>query len=184
MTYLLSKREGEVKSFSKELPHLNIDFNSTVYQSYTASGSNQSNSYQVQDDGNTLFVNLNTWIYFAIPGVRVTSTTKIRFRFRQDILGEIHGLFVSGIDPANHNAAPDFLQRSFLVSGTQTPFTGGNGVLVNDTYSGAGNYQTYEYLLSDYFPINSILDWMGVVNDHDDPPQNGDSYYTNVRFLL
>lgn len=140
-----------------------IDFNAYTISSYGAG--QDAGSFQVQDGGATLYIANNAWK--SIPlNYTITANTVIEFDFQSTLQGEIHGIGFDTDDAISSNL-------TFKVHGTQNW-----GITTYDNYSGSG-WTTYTIPVgSSYTGASNRLFF---VADHDGSPQNGNSYFRNVK---
>lgn len=143
-----------------------LNFNDVAIQSY---GGGQdatcSGPVEVLDGGATLSITGNCWKQVNFPYL-VTANTMLEFDFSSSTPGEIHGI---GFDVDNGISA----NRTFQVYGSQTW-----GIQAFHNYT-PGNIQHYVIPVGQFFigQMNSLV----FANDHDAPPQNAQSMYTNIR---
>lgn len=143
---------------------LAIDFTDYQVQSY---GTNQdAGSYQVQNSGQTLYLQNNAWK--SIPlNYNISSNTVIEVEFRSTRIGEIHGI---GFD----DNATITSSLTFQLYGTQSW-----GIRDYKNYRGDGSWQTFTIPVGRYY--TGAADRLFFVADHDGGLRNGNSYFRNVR---
>ena len=136
----------------------------------TVSYSNQDNSSNVtvEDGGDTLLLEDNTWRR-TTQTFAVTANTVLEFEFSSAVQGEIHGI---GFDE-NDTLSDDV--RIFQVHGTQN-WSGSNHDF--DNYAGGGSFTAYSIPVGQYYTGASM--YLVVVNDNDAGSGN-DSRFRNVR---
>ena len=117
----------------------------------------------VQDGGDTLFLQDNTWRRTEVT-FNVTANTVVEFDFTSTSQGEIHGV---GFDEDNTLSS----NRIFKVHGTQN-----YGITDFDNY--AGGTTTYSIPVGQYFTGSAM--YLVLVNDNDAGSGNN-STFSNVR---
>jgi len=132
--------------------------------------SQDAGTYQLQDNGATIFMENNAWKALEV-NYSVTANTVIEFDFKSTDEGEIHHI---GFDDDLELAAPGGNNNAmYQVYGFQSTF-------FNTTYqySGSGNWEHF------VIPIGSVTaagfyQYLGVTCD-DDTNNAGNSYYSNI----
>ena len=142
-----------------------IDWDNTATVSY--SNQDSSGNVQVQDGGDTLYLEDNTWRR-TTQTFNVTADTTIEFDFRSTSQGEIHGIGFDEDDTLTNDV------RIFQLHGTQN-WGGANHDF--DNYSGSGT-TSYSIPVGQYYTGGSMR--LVLVNDND-AGSNNTSYFTNVR---
>jgi len=127
----------------------------------------QPGGYAIVDEG-TLHLSGNTWKK-ANEQVTVTEDTVLRFEFKSDSVGEIHGI---GLENDHHYDAQSFIQ----LAGTQDY---GQDI---EAYSGGGDWQAYELQLADFYDVGSAMQYLTFIND-DDATAQADSWFRNVEIV-
>ncbi len=141
-----------------------INFNDYTINSY---GINQdAGIFEVQDDGQTLYLANNAWKSIDFD-YEVTRNTVIAFDFRSTIQGEIHGIGFDNNESISYG-------YTFKVHGTQ------NWGLANyDNYTGNASWQSYEIPVGEFYV--GLADRLFFATDQDGGARNGNSWFRNVR---
>jgi len=124
--------------------------------------------FEIQDGGNTLFMDGNAWKAIEIS-YNVTPNTVIQFDFKSTAEGEIHEI---GFDN-DLIVAPD---HRIVVYGDQ----GYNGTFNNEKYTGAGEWQTFNISLGANF--TGLFQYLVLTAD-DDAASAGNSFYRDVKIF-
>ena len=179
--YALSNEEGTVLAsggeFASESEHVvclpdgeeednctAINFNETGVDSY---GYNQDfGTYEILDDGVTLKIQNNAWKSIPLD-YTITPNTVLVFDFGSTQEGEIHAI---GFD---NNEFVSFT-RTFKLFGTQNW-----GFSNYDDYPGNGEWMSFTIPIGQAY--TGTYDRLFFVADHDNSPQNGNSYFRNIR---
>ncbi len=140
-----------------------IDFSATTINSY--GGSQDNGSHQVQDGGQTLFIQNNAWKSISY-NYTVTANTVVEFEFYSTLQGEIHGVAFDN----DNNISSNY---TFRVYGTQNW-----GIGNYDNYPGSG-WVTYTIPVGSFY--TGTFDRLCFVADHDSSPGNGNAYFRNVK---
>ena len=143
-----------------------IDWSTTTTVSY--SNQDSSANFTVEDGGDTLLLEDNTWRR-TTQTWNVTANTVIEVEFSSNVQGEIHGIGFDENDTLTDNV------RIFQMHGTQT-WTSANQDFNN--YSGGGSFVTYTIPVGQYYTGSAM--YLVVVNDNDAGSGN-DSRFRNVR---
>ena len=130
---------------------------------------NVDGSASVEDRGASLWIAKNGWYKVDFP-YELSATTVLTFDFRSSVEGEIHAI---GFDDDNDNGDE---KRSFKVFGTQD--WEGN-ITHYDTYDGSGKISHYVIPVGEYY--TGTMSYLFFGNDHDAAPNNGESYFSNIR---
>ncbi|MEM9549044.1 MAG: GEVED domain-containing protein, partial [Bacteroidota bacterium] len=125
-------------------------------------------SHQILDDGNTLYMEGNSWKAIDI-GYTVTPNTVISFDFKSTFEGEIHEV---GFDN-DLIVAPD---HRIVVYGDQ----GYPGTFTNPVYSGSGDWESFTISLGNNF--SGFYQYLVLTAD-DDATAEGNSYFRNVTIF-
>ncbi|MEM7051779.1 MAG: M36 family metallopeptidase [Acidobacteriota bacterium] len=144
-----------------------IDWSATGTVSY--SGQDNSSDVTVEDGGDTILLEQNTWRRTS-QTFTVTPNTVIEFEFSSSSEGEIHGI---GFDEDDNisNAV-----RVFQVHGTQNWGSANHDF---DNYDGSGNFTSYTIPVGQYYTGSSMF--LVLVNDKDAGALTNDSRFRNVR---
>ncbi len=128
-------------------------------------GQNASNLFSIEDGGDTITVEGNTWVSAGFD-LEIVSNTVLEFDFMSTMQGEIHGI---GFD---NNGGIDS-SRTFKLFGTQNW-----GNTAHNTYAGnEGEWVHYTINVGDYY--TGIFDRIFFVND-DDAQVSGNGYFRNI----
>ena len=139
-----------------------IDLN-TTYQSF---GGGQDNGIATLSENNTVVrISDNAWKYIDFQ-YNITSNTVLKFDFRSDIQGEIHGI-------ALENDSGLSSDRTFKLYGTQNW-----GITDFNNYPANGEWVTYSIPIGDFY--TGGIDRIMLVTDHDGGGRNGDSFFRNI----
>lgn len=143
---------------------LSINFNDYTIDSY--GGSQDRGAYQLLNNNSELMLQNNAWKSIDLE-YEVTANTVIELEFKSTIEGEIHGI---GFD--NNNS----ISYGYTVKlhGSQNW-----GITDQDNYAAAGNWQSYTIPIGQYY--QGAFDRLFFVADHDGSPNNGNSYFRNIR---
>ncbi len=142
----------------------NLNFNNDQIVSF--GGAQDKGSFEVQDNGNTVFIKDNAWKAVNL-NYQITANTVIAFDFKSTIEGEILGI---GFDTDNNISS----SYAFKLHGTQNW-----GFVDFDNYPGNGQWKSYSIPVGQFYTGSfSKLFFMG---DHDSGAQNGNAYFRNVR---
>ncbi|WP_158237302.1 trypsin-like peptidase domain-containing protein [Aquimarina sp. MAR_2010_214] len=139
-----------------------LDFND--FQITSFSSQDRAGDFSVQNGGNALSLQNNTWKYIAM-NYTVTSNTVIEFEFSSTSQGEIHAV---GFE--NDNSLTS--SRYFRVYGTQN-----YGVSNYDDYSGSGT-KKYTIPVGNFY--TGSMDRLVFINDNDAGSGNT-SVFSNVK---
>ncbi|MFK8017934.1 MAG: S8 family serine peptidase [Gammaproteobacteria bacterium] len=121
-----------------------------------AAGQNQSNNFAVQDGGDEIRLDNNTWIR-TTQSFDVGSGTRLEFYYKSGSQGEIHGIGFDENDTLNDAA------RYFTFWGTQN-WTGTGRIGVSPGYSGNDDWQLFSIDVGSNYTGNMRL---AFVNDQD-----------------
>ncbi len=139
-----------------------IDLN-TTYQSF---GGGQDNGIATLSENNTVVrISDNAWKYIDFQ-YNIASNTVLKFDFRSDIQGEIHGI-------ALENDSGLSSDRTFKLYGTQNW-----GITDFNNYPANGEWVTYTIPIGDFY--TGGIDRIMLVTDHDGGGRNGDSFFRNI----
>ena len=141
-----------------------IDFTADAPATY--GGSQDQGTVAVQDGGATIELNSNAWKMITV-NYNVTANTVVEFDFKSSQIGEIHGV---GFDD-NTSISSNY---TFKVYGTQN---WGNSTF--NTYSGTGTYEHFVIPIGQFY--TGQFPYFFFVTDHDASPQNGNSFFSNLR---
>ncbi|MEO1620162.1 MAG: DUF4347 domain-containing protein, partial [Cyanobacteria bacterium J06632_3] len=130
-----------------------VNFSQTPLSSY-AGRQDQNPTVSVSSGGSQFSIQGNGWKKVNLP-YTVTANTVLRFDFRSDSEGEVHGI---GFDTDNSLS----VNRLFKLSGTQTQ---GSGISAFDNYVTGSGWQIYEIPVGDFFTGN--FNYLTFANDHD-----------------
>ncbi|MGB3723137.1 MAG: hypothetical protein WA979_10015, partial [Pacificimonas sp.] len=141
-----------------------IDFDAVTLDSYTRSQDVDDTAFAT--NGTTLTIDGNSWKKTAVD-YDVTDETILTFSFRSSIEGEMQGI---GFDTDNAQSGKQFFQ----LFGTQS-------YGIDDlTYTGDGEWQTFEIRLGDY--TSGEIEWLTFINDDDSTRGGiGDAEFRDVR---
>ena len=140
-----------------------IDFSAYSINAYSTQ---DQGTAQVQDAGQTLFIQNNAWK--AIPyNYTVTASTVIEVEFRSTLQGEIHGIGFDNDDAISSD-------RIFRLHGTQAW-----GIANYDNYPNNGTWVTYVIPVGSFY--TGSFNKLCFVGDHDASPKNANAYFRNVR---
>ena len=117
-------------------------------------------------DGTTIELNDNAWKAIVL-NYEITPYTVIEFDFKSTQIGEIHGV---GFD----NNTSISSGRTFKLYGTQN---WGNSTF--NTYSGSGEYEHFVIPVGEYY--TGEAEYFFFVSDHDATPQDGNSFFANLK---
>jgi hypothetical protein len=146
-----------------------LDFNNFVIQSY-GSGQDQNPTVTIEDNGATLHIIGNGWKKIDFP-YTLTPNSILEFDFKSSVQGEIHGI---GFDDDNTINNPI---RTFQLYGTQMW-----GIPDYDDYqSSAPNWKRYRIPVGQFY--TGAMLYLTFTNDHDGLPQNGESFFSNLRIF-
>jgi len=140
----------------------------SAYAPYGGSQDQASSGPVSLDADGALRLKGNRWQRVPIS-VDITPTTELRFEFKSDTQGEVHGI---GVD--NDNNINGGL--TFAVWGTQN--WGNRGQY---GYTGAGSYQSYSIPIGQVIAAGSYS-YLTITMD-DDANRNGESVFRNVEFV-
>ncbi len=130
-------------------------------------GNNQDRgTVATSDDGTTIELNDNAWKAIVVD-YEITPYTVIEFDFKSTQIGEIHGV---GFD--NNTSISSGL--TFKLYGTQN---WGNSTF--NTYSGSGEYEHFVIPVGEFY--TGQAEYFFFVSDHDAAPQNGNSFFANLK---
>lgn len=142
-----------------------IDFSSATVTGYGGSSQNRSDLHFVEDGGDTIHIEGNTWKDIAL-NYTVTTDTVMEFDFMSTVQGEIHGI---GFDTNDSIAAG----LSFKLYGTQNW-----GIGTYNNYAGnEGDWVHYTIDVGDRYTGN--FNRLFFVND-DDANVGSNSFYSNI----
>ena len=151
-----------------DCPAGSIDFDTFALTSY--SNQNVSNDTTVEDDGDILLLEGNTWVR-STQTFNITADTVIDFEFASGSQGEIHAIGFDNNDTLND--AP----RHFQFWGTQN-WTGTGKIDLTPKYSGGGDFQSYSVPVGQSYTGNM---WLVFTNDKDSGTLNNESRFACVR---
>ncbi|WP_234859178.1 trypsin-like peptidase domain-containing protein [Aquimarina aquimarini] len=143
-------------------PCTTIDFND--FQITPFSNQDRAGNFSIQNGGNSLSLQNNTWKYISM-NYNVTANTVIEFQFSSSSQGEIHAV---GFENDN-SLTPS---RYFRVYGTQN-----YGVGNFDNYSGSGT-KTYRIPVGNFY--TGAMNRLVFINDNDVGSGNS-SIFSNVK---
>jgi len=143
------------------------DFGGRTIQSYAGSQDTDGNSSKIED-GYGVGVYGDSWRAVDLE-YTVTRDTVLRFEFRSDDEGEVHGI---GLDSQRSSLRGD---QIFKLHGTQN---WGDGIQdFDDNYTTGDGWQSYEIPVGDYFTGDVQYLVLAMDGDRDE----GDSEFRNVR---
>jgi YD repeat-containing protein len=151
-----------------------INFNDYTLTSYSNQDGNH--TFNIEDNGATLYLQGNTWKKIDFP-YTVTPNTIIEFDFKSTVQGEQHGLGLDNDDSIDNG-------RIFQLYGTDT---GGGKVLEYNNYAASApdwkHYKIYpyNYYRGKTFDLTAGNMYLFFMNDHDIADPTGESYFSNVR---
>ena len=150
-----------------------IDFGLLAISSYGRQDARPGAGFEVEAGGGALSLDGNVWKSVDLGSFEVTEDTVLRFDFRLDQLGEIHGIGLEDDNDLGNGGA------FFQLAGTQTLKVGDQ--THRGEYGAAGDTVSYTIDLSDY--AGRTFDRMVFVNDHDGAPRNAAETFSNVRLV-
>ena len=151
-----------------DCPAGSIDFDTLALTSY--SNQNATNSTTVEDDGDILLLEGNTWVR-STQTFNITANTVIDFEFASGSQGEIHAIGFDNNDTLNDNP------RHFQFWGTQN-WTGTGKIDLTPKYSGGGDFQSYSVPVGQSYTGNMFLVF---TNDKDSGTLNNESRFACVQ---
>ncbi len=163
---VVNEGDSVTLSGTSETTTPSISFDVGDVNSYAGSGQDRDGSFEVLDDGATLFMGGNGWKSIDFP-YEVTPNTILSFDFRTDTIGEIHGI---GFDSDNSIGS----NQTFKVAGTQDW-----GMEVQTYTNSDGDWQRFEIAVGESY--TGDFDRIFFVNDHDAGAQDGESYFSNIK---
>ena len=150
-----------------------IDFGLLPISSYGGQDARPGAGFEVEAGGGALSLEGNVWKSVDLGSYEVTEDTVLRFDFRLDQLGEIHGIGLEDDNVLGNGGA------FFQLAGTQTLKVGDQ--TYRGEYGAAGDVVSYAIDLSDY--AGRTFDRMVFINDHDGAPRNAAETFSNVRLV-
>lgn len=142
-----------------------IDFNTATITGYGGRSQNRSDIHFVEDGGDTIHIEGNTWKDIALP-YTVTADTVLEFDFMATAISEIHGIGFDTNDGITYS-------YTFKVYGTQNW-----GRSDYNNYAGnEGEWVHYEINVGDFYTGN--FNRLFFVNDDDSGP-TGNSFFRNI----
>ena len=151
-----------------DCPAGSIDFDNLPLTSY--SNQNASNNTTIEDDGDILLLEGNTWVR-STQTFNITANTVIDFMFASGSQGEIHAIGFDNNDTLNDNP------RHFQFWGTQN-WTGTGKIDLTPKYSGGGDFQSYSVAVGQSYTGNM---WLAFTNDKDSGTLNNESRFACVQ---
>jgi len=151
-----------------DCPAGSIDFDTLSLTSY--SNQNATNSTTVEDAGDILLLEGNTWVR-STQTFNVTADTVIDFMFASGSQGEIHAIGFDNNDTLNDNP------RHFQFWGTQN-WTGTGRIDLTPKYSGNGEFQSYSVPVGQSYTGNM---WLVFTNDKDSGTLNNEGRFACVQ---
>ena len=142
-----------------------IDFNTATITGYGGNSQNRSDLHTVEDGGDTIHIEGNTWKDITLP-YTVTADTVLEFDFMSTAISEIHGI---GFD-TNDGISSTY---TFKVYGTQN----WGRTDYNDYAGNEGQWMHFEINVGDFYTGN--FNRLFFVNDDDSGP-TGNSFFRNI----
>lgn len=131
-----------------------LDLGSFAYTG--AAGQNVSNNFTIEDGGNGIRLQDNTWVR-TTSTFSVSANTQLEFYFRSGSQGEIHAIGFDEDDTLNDDP------RYFMFWGTQN-WTGTGRIDAGQTYSGSGDWEQFTIDVGANYTGTMFL---AFVNDND-----------------
>ncbi len=141
-------------------------FNFMDYPIGTYGNNQDKGTVTTSAEGTTIELNDNAWKAITVD-YEITPYTIIEFDFKSTQIGEIHGV---GFD----NNTSISSGRTFKLYGTQN---WGNSTF-ND-YSGSGEYEHFMIPVGEFY--TGQAEYFFFVSDHDAAPNNGNSFFANLK---
>jgi hypothetical protein len=142
-----------------------IDFSTAAITGYGGASQNRSDTHFVEDDGNTIHIEGNTWKDITL-NYTVTANTILEFDFMATSQSEIQGIGFDTNERINSNL-------TFKVYGTQNW-----GIGTFNNYGGnEGNWVHYEIDVGNFYTGN--FNRLFFTNDDDSGP-TGNSFFRNI----
>jgi len=144
-----------------------LDFEDFTLQSY-GGDQDQNPSVSIEDNGYTLHITGNGWKKIDFPYF-LTPNTVIEFDFKSSVPGEIHGIGFDNDDRINNPI------RTFQLYGSQSW-----GISdFNDYQNAAPAWKHYRIPVGQFYTGAAL--YLTFTNDDDGAPQDGESFFANVR---
>ena len=163
------------KEYTKDLPAEDmtpvVDFGTVAggIQSY-GGGQDAGGTATVEDGGATLHIVGNAWKKIAFP-YAFTSATILELDFKSTAQAEIHGIGFDNDDAIN-------VAQTYQFWGTQTPW----GIQDFNNYPSGADVDGWQHYV---IPVGLMFagnpGFMTFTNDDDNAPQDGESYFRNVK---
>jgi hypothetical protein len=148
-----------------------VDFNAIQISSFKPGFQDLTGDVEIIEQGKGIKIEGNAWKKIVLDSVSISSKTILKFEFKSDRIGEIHGLgFFKNdeIDRAN----------AIQLAGTQ------NWGITDFVYTNEGEWQSFTIAIGEYFPVERPE--IVFIMDQDKDTGNSivsDSSFRNIQFL-